>query len=165
LSTGNTLAPVCTNCHTSHQISNPREQAWQTKTGATCGGCHQEKLETYRDTFHAQVSALGYIETAHCWDCHGFHDIRPGTDRKSTIAKANLEATCGKCHSGVTRSFISYQPHADRHNRQTYPALWASSIFMNMLLASVLGFFALHTLAWLMRSLAEHRKSSTEGEI
>jgi hypothetical protein len=66
----------------------------------------------------------------------------------------------------VTKSFVSYQPHADRHNRHDYPALWASSIFMNMLLASVLGFFALHTLAWLMRSLAEHRKgSSTEGEI
>lgn len=166
MSTGDAMAPVCTNCHTAHQISNPREQAWQTKTGATCGGCHEEKLETYRDTFHAQVSALGYIETAHCWDCHGFHDIRPATDRKSSIAKVNLEATCGKCHSGVTKSFITYQPHADRHNRQEYPALWASSIFMNMLLASVLGFFALHTLLWLMRSLSERRKNNpAEGEI
>jgi hypothetical protein len=166
LSTGDAMAPVCTNCHTAHQISDPRTQAWQSKRSATCGGCHQGKLETYRDTFHAQVSALGYIETAHCWNCHGFHDIRPATDKKSTIAKANLEATCGKCHSGVTESFISYQPHADRHNREAYPALWASSIFMNMLLASVLGFFALHTLVWLMRSLAERRKGSpAKGEI
>ena len=166
MSTGDSSAPVCTNCHTAHQISDPRSQAWQTKTSATCGGCHEEKLATYRDTFHAQVSALGYIETAHCWDCHGSHDIRPATDRKSTVAKANLEATCGKCHSGVTKSFITYQPHADRHNRQAYPALWASSIFMNMLLASVLGFFALHTLFWLMRSLSERREGSpAEGEI
>jgi 5-methylcytosine-specific restriction endonuclease McrA len=166
MSTGDASAPVCTNCHTAHQIADPRTPAWQTKTTATCGGCHQEKLATYRDTFHAQVSALGYVETAHCWDCHGFHDIRPATDRKSTIARANLEATCGKCHSGVTKSFVSYQPHADRHNRQAYPALWASSVFMNMLLAGVLGFFALHTFLWLMRSLAERRKGGpVEGEI
>jgi len=166
LAMGDSRAPVCTNCHTAHQISDPRTQAWQTKTSATCGGCHQEKLETYRDTFHAQVSALGYIETAHCWDCHGFHDIRPATDQKSTVAKANLEATCGKCHSGVTQGFVTYQPHADRHNRHDYPALWASSIFMNMLLASVLGFFALHTLLWLVRSLFERRKvTPTEGEL
>ena len=163
---GNSRAPVCTNCHTSHQIASVRTASWQMKTTATCGGCHQEKLDTYRDTFHAQVSSLGYIETARCWDCHGFHDIRPATDRKSSIAKANLEATCGKCHNGVTKSFISYQPHADKHNRHEYPVVWASSIFMNMLLASVLGFFALHTLLWLMRSLSERRKSSApEGEI
>jgi hypothetical protein len=165
-SVGNTLAPVCTNCHTSHQIASVRTADWQMKTTATCGGCHQEKLATYRDTFHAQVSSLGYIETARCWDCHGFHDIRPATDRKSMIAKVNLEATCGKCHNGVTKSFISYQPHADKHNRSEYPMLWASSIFMNMLLASVLGFFALHTLLWLMRSLSERRKNiPTQGEI
>jgi hypothetical protein len=103
------------------------------------------------------VSALGYVETAHCWDCHGFHDIRPATDAKSSVAKANLPATCGKCHSGVNASFVSYQPHADRHNRHEYPALWGSWIFMNLLLASVLGFFSLHALLWLNRSLAERR--------
>jgi hypothetical protein len=163
--TGNTLAPVCTDCHTTHQIASVRTASWQMKTTATCGGCHSEQLKTYHDTFHAQVSALGYIETARCWDCHGFHDIRPATDKKSMVAKANLEATCGKCHNGVTKSFVTYQPHADRHNRRDYPGLWASSIFMNMLLASVLGFFALHALLWLIRSLFDRRTSSPlQGE-
>ena len=164
--TGNSMAPVCVDCHTTHQIATVRTASWQMNTTATCGSCHSEQLQTYHDTFHAQVSALGYIETARCWDCHGFHDIRPATDRKSTIAKANLVTTCGKCHSGVTESFITYQPHADKHNRQAYPALWASAIFMNGLLASVLGFFALHTLLWLMRSLSDRRKGSpAEGEM
>jgi hypothetical protein len=160
--TGNSRAPVCIDCHTAHQIASVRTAAWQMKTTATCGNCHQEKVETYRDTFHAQVSALGYIETARCWDCHGFHDIRPATDPKSSIAPANLQATCGKCHSGVTRSFVSYQPHADRKNWHEYPALFASGIFMNMLLAGVLGFFALHTILWLNRSLAERRSLSSD---
>jgi hypothetical protein len=161
---GDKQAPVCNDCHTSHQIASVRTANWQMKTTATCGKCHHEKLETYRDTFHAQVSALGYIETAHCWDCHGFHDIRPATDPKSSIARGNLQATCGKCHSGVTLSFVSYQPHADRHKRDQYPALWASSIFMNLLLSSVLGFFALHTLLWLIRSLAERRQARNNAD-
>ncbi len=163
--TGNSRAPVCNDCHTAHQIADVRTAAWQMKTTATCGNCHHEQFATYRDTFHAQVSALGYVETAHCWDCHGFHDIRPATDPKSTIARANLPATCGKCHSGVTMSFVSYQPHADRHNRQAYPALWSSWIFMNLLLAGVLGFFALHAVLWLNRSLAERRQNRAGGHV
>ena len=156
-STGNSAAPVCTDCHTAHQIASVRTASWQMKTTATCGNCHENKFETYHDTFHAQVSALGYVETARCWDCHGFHAIRPGTDPKSPIAKANLIATCGKCHSGATLSFVSYQPHADHNNRHEYPALWGSWIFMNLLLAGVLGFFALHTVLWLIRSLADRK--------
>ncbi|HYL78130.1 MAG TPA: hypothetical protein VEU96_28200 [Bryobacteraceae bacterium] len=155
--TGSARAPVCVDCHTTHQIASTRTADWQMKTTATCGKCHQEKLTTYRDTFHAQVSALGYIETAHCWDCHGFHDIRPPADPKSMINAANLEATCGKCHSGVTKSFVSYRPHADKRQREGFMALWASGIFMNLLLAGVLGFFALHALLWLIRSIHDRR--------
>ena len=154
---GDERAPGCTNCHTAHQIASVRTAAWQMKTTATCGGCHKEQSETYRDTFHAQVSALGYVETAHCWDCHGFHDIRPAVDAKSTVARANLQATCGKCHKNVTMGFVSYQPHADRHNMRAYPAMWGTWMFMNLLLLSVVGFFGLHTALWLIRSLSERR--------
>ena len=155
--TGANKAPVCTDCHTTHQIASTRTADWQMKTTATCGRCHQAEFATYRDTFHAQVSALGYVETAHCWDCHGFHDIRPRTDPRSTVAAANLPATCGKCHQGVTKSFVSYRPHADKHNRHGFMALWASGIFMNLLLSGVLGFFALHALLWLFRSIHDRR--------
>jgi hypothetical protein len=158
---GDTDAPVCTNCHTAHQISNVREASFQVKTSATCGGCHVEKYGTYRDTFHAQVSALGYTETAHCWDCHGEHDIRPASDPTSPVAQANLVGTCGKCHTGATASFVSYSPHADSHNGKKFPALHASAIFMNALLAGFLGFSALHTLMWFIRLRA--RRGRPEG--
>ena len=167
MQTGDTRAPVCTNCHTAHQVTSPESAAWQMKTAATCGACHQENYKTYHDTFHAQVSALGYVETAHCWDCHGFHNILPATDARSSIAPANLQKTCGKCHSGVNAGFVSYQPHADKHKREANPALWATGIFMNLLLAGVLGFFALHTLLWLYRGLKEsaaHGGRTQRGE-
>jgi predicted CXXCH cytochrome family protein len=162
LQDGDPRAPVCTNCHTAHQITDVRNASFQMRTTATCGGCHQERYGTYRDTFHAQVSALGYLETAHCWDCHGEHQILPQTDAKSPVAKANLVATCGACHTGANASFVTYSPHADPHNARTYPVLHASAIFMNLLLAGVLGFFALHTLLWFIRSRAQqsHEKRS-----
>src|SRR5271165_74816 len=152
LKAGNPAVPACQNCHTAHQIADVREAAWKMKTAATCGGCHKEKFQTYRDTLHAQVSSLGYVETAHCWDCHRAHDILPKSDPASSVAQAHLVETCGKCHSGIGASFVSYEPHADPHNAQAYPALHASAVFMNLLLASVLGFFILHTILWFIRS-------------
>lgn len=158
---GNAKAPVCTDCHTTHQIGNVREAAFQMKTSATCGGCHQARYGTYRDTFHSQVSALGYTETAHCWDCHNAHDVQRTSDAKSAVTQANLIKTCGRCHPGANASFVSYSPHADAQNGHAFPALHATSIFMNLLLASLLGFFMLHTLLWFIRLEAE--KFSAKG--
>ena len=155
LQAGNAEAPVCTNCHTAHEIANVRETSFQMKTTATCGNCHEQRYGTYHDSLHAQVSALGYIETAHCWDCHRAHDILPASDARSTVAKANLVQTCGQCHQGASASFVTYSPHADPHNGRQFPALHASAIFMNLLLASLLGFMALHTVLWFIRSRAE----------
>lgn len=152
LQAGVAEAPVCTNCHTAHQITKVGSAEWEMKTTATCGGCHKDELATYRDTFHAQVSALGYQQTARCWDCHGFHDILPASDPKSTVAPGQLITTCGKCHTGANESFVKYDPHADSHDKAHYPALHYSAVFMNLLLASVLGFFALHTILWFLRS-------------
>lgn len=155
LAAKNAKAPVCTNCHSAHQIANVNDASFQMKTTATCGGCHKEKFGTYRDTFHSQVSALGFVETAHCWDCHGEHEVLPKSDPKSPVAPANMVRTCGKCHQGANESFVSYAPHADSHDAKNYPLLHYSAMFMNLLLASVLGFFALHTILWFNRSRVE----------
>ena len=152
LEAGSADAPVCTSCHTAHQITKVGTAEWQMKTTATCGGCHKDQFSTYHDTFHAQVSALGYQQTARCWDCHGFHNILPASDPKSMIAPAQLTTTCGKCHAGANASFVKYDPHANSHDMAHYPALHLSAVFMNLLLASVLGFFALHTILWFLRS-------------
>jgi predicted CXXCH cytochrome family protein len=155
LQAGSAEAPVCTNCHTAHEISQVGNTAWQMKTTATCGGCHTEQFATYRDTFHAQVSSLGFQQTARCWDCHGEHEILPASDAKSTVSPARLTQTCGKCHPGANASFVKYDPHADSHDAAHYPALNYSAVFMNLLLASVLGFFALHTILWFLRSRSD----------
>jgi len=163
---GNLKGPVCTDCHTAHSIAQPTEAAFRTQSTPVCGSCHKEKFSTYRDTFHSQLGALGgYVETARCWDCHGAHEILPASDPRSPVAPANLVKTCGKCHAGATVRFVQYQPHANARNRKQNPALYFVRLFMNLLLAGVLAFFALHTILWLIRSRYDQvkRKSAQGG--
>jgi len=163
---GDLKAPVCSDCHTAHAILQPTADAFRMQSTPICGSCHKEKLSTYRDTFHSQLGSLGgYVETARCWDCHGAHDVLPASDPNSPIAKANLVATCGKCHTGANLSFVQYQPHANARNRKLNPALYFVRLFMNLLLAGTLGFFVIHTLLWLIRSRYDQiKKKSTEGD-
>jgi predicted CXXCH cytochrome family protein len=164
VASGNLKAPVCTDCHTAHAIEQPTAAAFRMQSTPICGNCHAEKFSTYRDTFHSQLGALGgYVETARCWDCHGAHGILPASDPRSPVAKANLVATCGRCHAGANASFVQYQPHANAHNRKLNPALYYIGLFMNLLLVSVLTFFLIHTILWLIRQRLEQVKRKSAG--
>ena len=158
-------APVCSDCHTAHAILQPTESEFRSQSTPICGSCHKEKFSTYRDTFHSQLGSLGgYVETARCWDCHGAHEILPASDPRSPVNKANLVKTCGRCHAGANESFVQYQPHANAHNRKLNPALYYIGLFMNLLLVSVLTFFLIHTILWLIRQRLEQvKRKSTEG--
>lgn len=162
---GNTKAPVCVSCHTAHRIVEPQETAFQENTVGKCGGCHKEKYATYRDTFHAQVSALGYVEVAHCWDCHGPHEVLPASDPRSPVNRANLVKTCGKCHANANIRFVSYQPHANPYDFHSDPVLYSIRLFMTLLLWSVLGFFAIHSILWFIRlRVARQRQRPSQEE-
>jgi predicted CXXCH cytochrome family protein len=157
---GNSQAPVCTDCHTAHGIVEPTSANFRMQSTPVCGSCHRDKFSTYRDTFHSQLGLLGgYVQTARCWDCHGAHAILPASDPHSRVNKANLVKTCGKCHAGANASFVQYQPHANPRNRKMNPALYYIRLFMNLLLASVLTFFLIHTVLWLIRSQIAHAKT------
>jgi len=160
IAAGNLNAPVCSDCHTAHAILQPTEATFRMQSTPICGSCHKDKLSTYRDTFHSQLGSLGgYVETAHCWDCHGAHDVLPASDPRSPIAPANLVVTCGRCHAGANASFVQYQPHANAHNRKLNPALYFIRLFMNLLLAGTLTFFMIHTILWLIRSRYQQIKT------
>ena len=160
---GDKSAPVCTDCHTAHGILQPTSADFRMQSTPVCGNCHRDKFSTYRDTFHSQLGLLGgYTETARCWDCHQAHKVLPASDPASPVAKTNLVATCGRCHSGANMSFVQYQPHANARNRKLNPALYYIRLFMNLLLTSVLTFFLLHTVLWLVRSRL-HQVSNKPG--
>ena len=164
LAKGDKRGPVCSDCHTAHQVEAPRDGNFKMASDQVCGRCHQDRLEHYRETYHGKAMALGKPnvapEVAACYDCHGNHDVLPASDPKSHLSKANILGTCQKCHPTATAKFTEYQPHANPLDGKNYPLLHAVFLGMTTLLISVFVFFGGHTLAWLFRAIFLYRHDS-----
>jgi cytochrome b subunit of formate dehydrogenase len=150
--------PTCSDCHSAHTINRTDRQDFKFSIMSQCGKCHQELAETYFETYHGKVSRLGYLKTAKCYDCHGAHDIQPNWDPRSHLSRQNIVKTCAGCHPGSNRRFAGYLTHATHHEPHKYPALFFAFWGMTGLLVGTFGFFGLHTLAWLPRSLQYRRE-------
>jgi len=144
--------PVCNDCHTAHAIHRTDEDKFRLNVMGTCGRCHAQIAETYFDTYHGKVSKLGYTKAAKCYDCHGAHDVLAVTDPRSHLSRANVAATCGKCHAGATRRFAGYLTHATHHDPRKYPFLFYTFWGMTMLLVVTFVVGGIHTLLWLPRA-------------
>jgi cytochrome b subunit of formate dehydrogenase/nitrate/TMAO reductase-like tetraheme cytochrome c subunit len=155
LARGDQKAPVCTTCHTSvsHASAPASVRDFSLDTVNQCARCHQKQAPSYRDTFHGQATALGFKPAATCADCHTPHQNLPASEPRSSVHRANLVQTCGACHQNATQSFVTYDPHAEPHNRERSALVWGVTGFMELLFIGVFGFFGLHTLLWLQRSV------------
>ena len=158
---GNAEVPVCTTCHASHEIQKGDAASFQLQAVGGCGRCHAKQIETYRETYHGQVTALGFVAVAKCADCHNNHEVLPKSDPGSPTNPRNLAQTCGKCHEGVNENFIQFQAHGDVHDRENYPLLYWTYLFMSTLLTGTFTFFGIHTLLWFLRSLRERKAHGT----
>jgi hypothetical protein len=150
---GHAGAPACQTCHTAHGIQRAENAAWQLSVINQCGSCHNDRIATFRDTFHGQVTTLGSRSVAGCADCHGAHEVRPASDPRSPVAPANLVKTCSACHKDADASFVKYDPHANKHDRQRNPGLFYASKFMTILLGSVFAFFGIHSALWMGKEI------------
>jgi predicted CXXCH cytochrome family protein len=157
LAKGDRRAPVCSDCHSAHQIAAPGSKNFKEQSDMVCGGCHQDRLARYRDTYHGKAMALGRpnvaSDVAACYDCHGHHDVFPTKDPRSRLSKGRIVETCQQCHPGVNTKFTEYRPHADPLDKVNYPLLHEVYLAMTALLIGVFSFFGLHTLLWLVRSV------------
>lgn len=156
--------PNCEDCHSSHKASLTKTDDFMKQVTETCGSCHNELAETYFLTLHGKVYQLGNINAAKCTDCHGAHDILPSTDPESHISLVNIEKTCAKCHEDVNKRFTGYLTHATHHDRERYPVLYYTYLFMSTLLISVFAFFGIHTLLWFPAALKEIRRRRREHQ-
>ena len=161
--------PVCSDCHTAHSIKRADQDQFKLEIMSKCGQCHEKIAETYFDTYHGKVSRLGYTKTAKCYDCHGAHDIKRIGDPDSHLSRANVVATCQKCHPGATRRFAGYLTHATHHDPKKYPFLFWTFWGMTTLLVGTFIIGGAHTLLWLPKALkmrkelkAEEAKNNTE---
>jgi hypothetical protein len=158
--------PVCSDCHTAHAIRRTDQDNFRLDIMDRCGRCHAEIAKTYFDTYHGKVSRLGYTKTAKCYDCHGAHDVLAVADPRSHLSRANVAATCGKCHAGATRRFAGYLTHATHHDPRKYPFLFYTFWSMTTLLLVTFVVGGLHTLLWLPRAFQMRRElSAPEAEL
>jgi hypothetical protein len=154
--------PVCSDCHSAHSIRRTDETGFMLEIMNKCGRCHEAIAKTYFDTYHGKVSRLGYTKTAKCYDCHGAHDIQRVADPRSHLSRANVIATCQKCHSNATRRFAGYLTHATHHDPKKYPFLFWTFWGMTTLLLSTFVFGGIHTLLWLPKALEMRRELRAE---
>jgi len=171
---GNDDSASCADCHGLHGIRAFRLNEGPLPADAKlyfmpkCAGCHTDPelakrnglnprvIKEYEETYHGKVSKVGYpAPVAGCADCHGSHNILHPDNPQSALSVENRAATCGKCHSGFSPRFASYIAHPDYRNPKKYPVLYATSIFMIVLIVSVFIFFWTHTLLWWRKSYWE----------
>jgi hypothetical protein len=153
----NPNAPTCFDCHQEHLTPLTGDKAWMLSLVQECGNCHHEQMRTYRKTYHGKVTQLGYVTMAKCSDCHGSHNILRVADPESTLSQLHILTTCRKCHPSATMGFTRFYAHADEANREKYPLLFYSYVFMTALLLGTLSFFFIHTALWAFRALKERK--------
>ena len=179
---GNGLAPVCTDCHGIHTIKAPSDPSSsvssQNLSRDTCAGCHQgvrltqefgivgNRVSTYNDSYHGLASQGGSVVVANCSSCHGVHNILPSSDPRSTVNPANLDATCGQCHKGVTQKFTLNKVHVDLDGSQsqggyqdkgTRAVRYVRWFYVPLILLVIGGMLLHNVIIWRAKLLARRR--------
>jgi cytochrome b subunit of formate dehydrogenase len=155
LEQGDSKSAVCSDCHTTHEITATAEAPAKRAITQNCGDCHKDAQRTYFDSYHGQVHRLGYTNTAKCHDCHGGHGVKGGDDPSSSIHTSNRLENCRNCHEEANENFLSFWPHSDADDVENYPTLWFAKRFMQALIFAVMAFFWIHVVLWLYRELMD----------
>lgn len=102
---GNPKAPLCQDCHGTHQImktKQPESSVAKPHVAETCGRCHMEIYAQYKTSIHGVAVEKGIAEAPSCTGCHGEHKIYSPKDPKSTVFATHVAAQCSTCHASVS---------------------------------------------------------------
>jgi len=164
-------APTCTDCHGEHRILAPEDPSSPVYVSnisrVTCSHCHADqrlnarfalpagRVSSYENSYHGLAAQAGSQTVANCASCHGVHNILPSSDPRSTIAKPNLAATCGKCHPDAGKTFALGPVHvvgAAAANPWLRYVRW----FYLFTIPATLGFMICHNFLDWLRKLRRH---------
>jgi len=139
--------PVCNDCHREHAVRDPAladSSVSSSLVAETCARCHADdqlanrygfmasRSLSWGRSYHGIASEYGEKQSANCASCHGFHNIFPSADSRSSVNPDNLDKTCGRCHARASAAFARIPVHSlvDRDSnfipwlvRQVYTAL------------------------------------------
>ena len=158
---GHRDAPTCTDCHSEHKIVALKGSAPLKISAEVCSNCHAsermntkynlppDRVKTFFESYHGLAAQYGSTLAANCASCHGVHKILPSSDPRSTINKAHLVETCGKCHPGATDNFAQSKVHIDAASANAGVGLgsklnwWVRRIYIGLII-TVIGGMLLH---------------------
>jgi hypothetical protein len=174
--------PACTDCHGVHQIGNPTSARFRLSSIKVCANCHTNKdtmdkygistavLNTYVADFHGTTVTLFEHQNPDeqtnkpvCYDCHGFHTIKPTDDPQHGIElKQNLLVTCQKCHPDASENFPAswlshYEPSPEK-----YPLVYYVRLFYLILIPAVIGGMLIFVVSDFIRRRLDRQKEAHE---
>jgi formate dehydrogenase gamma subunit len=182
---GVSRAPVCTDCHGIHNITQPFDGEKNLATAAvateSCAKCHEGvtltqefgvasgRVASYKDSYHGLASQLGSKVVANCASCHGVHNILPSSDPRSMINANNLQQTCGQCHIGASANFTKGKIHLtselvsniaahDASTRGTRIVRW---IYLPLIFLTIGGMALHNVLVWRRKVMARRKQRRT----
>lgn len=177
---GSKDAPGCTDCHGEHDIlkhDDPKSPVSSRNVSQqVCGTCHasvklskkygiaSDRFQTFSDSYHGLSVRGGALEVVNCASCHGAHNIKQAKDSTSTISKANLVKTCGKCHPGAGDRFTIGSVHSSEEKKADDPLLWYVATIYLILIFVVVGGMALHNIIDLHRKV-RRKLAIQRGEL
>lgn len=173
---GNRDAPVCTDCHSEHRIESLKSSLQISEE--VCGRCHaserlntkynlpDDRVKTFFESYHGLASQYGSTVAANCASCHGYHRILPSSDPNSTINRAHLVATCGKCHPGDTANFAFGRIHVAPYGEAAGSGIsarvnrWVRDVYLTLIFGVVGTMFVHNLLLFLKKTAARLRASA-----
>ncbi len=157
LAKGNIDAPACTDCHGEHNILRANDPnspvSFRNVAEKVCAPCHSsvklsakygisaDRFKTFKDTYHGLAIKGGSANVANCGSCHGVHNIKPSSDPTSTVSKANLAVTCGKCHPGANENFTKGSVHIVLAEKEEPGLYWIATIYLILIGVTIGGMF------------------------
>lgn len=156
---GNKDAPDCTGCHGDPASGVIATAAFHNGIPAACARCHADSTlmakygiapdtyDSYQADYHGMMveyyrakEPATWRYEAVCSDCHSAHAVYAPEDPRSTVAAANLLATCRQCHQGAEGSFAQVAGGHYRTDRAAAPLVyWIGNIYRYGLIPVVIG--------------------------
>jgi cytochrome b subunit of formate dehydrogenase len=170
-------APTCTDCHSEHKIEALKNASNLKISEDVCSRCHaserlntkynlpQDRVKTFFDSYHGLAAQYGSTVAANCGSCHGYHKILPSSDPNSTINKAHLVETCGKCHPGANEKFALGKIHVDIAAAQSPPDFagdvnwWVRRVYL-LLIFGTIGAMLIHNGLLFYKKVSAHLRAS-----
>jgi formate dehydrogenase gamma subunit len=174
---GHREAPTCTDCHSEHKIVALKSTSSLKISADVCSNCHAserlntkynlpaDRVKTFFESYHGLAAQYGSTLAANCASCHGVHKILPSSDARSTINKANLVVTCGKCHPGATENFAQSRVHVDVQAAQSGAGLgdkvnwWVRRVYLALIVGTI-GFMLVHNVLVFAKKMAARYRAA-----